>query len=163
MQCGHIFERKITERLSDLRIFDGIYHENDLRKRWGWDVTSIDHLLVYKDFYIPIQEKWCNTRRRETKHIQRFLRSIAHVRNIMEGKTLLFGVWVSRIEPFDDNKRILQECNVHSVSCYTKDMDELVARLVECLTRNIQQKLRFPSYGDGINYASIFNTTLIEE
>lgn len=132
-QNGRIFEHKITKRLSDMCIFDDIYHEDDLRKQWGWSACSIDHLVVYKNFFIPIQEKWCNTRRRETKHITRFLRSISYVKSMLPDKRFLFGVWVSRIEPFDDNKKMLHDLNIHAVSLYTKDMDELIGCLEEWL------------------------------
>lgn len=139
-QNGHILEDKITKCLSDMQLFDDIYHEDDLRRQWGWDVCSIDHLIVYKDFFIPIQEKWCNTRRRETKHMQRFLRSVSRIKSVLPDKRFLFGVWVSRIEPFDDNKEMLRECNIHAVSLYTSNMDELVGLLASWLKDSIENK-----------------------
>lgn len=138
IQDGRVFEHKITESLNQLCLFDGIYHEDELRKLWGWDICSIDHVLVYDDCIIPIQEKWCNTRRRETKHMQRFLRSVEYLQSVLPQKRILFGLWVSRIEPFDDNKKMLNDFNVFAVSCYTSDMDELVSVLVEWLKEKLQ-------------------------
>lgn len=130
---GRVFEHKITESLTKLCMFDDVLHEDELRKLWGWDVCSIDHLLLYRDYIIPVQEKWCNTRRRETKHMQKFLNSIEYLQSVLPNKRVLFGLWVSRIEPFDDNKQLLHKYNIHAVSHYTSDMDELVSILMEWL------------------------------
>ena len=138
---GRVLEHKITSKLHDMRLFDCVMHEDDLRRRWGWDICSIDHLLIYKGYYlIPIQEKWCNTRRRETKHMQRFLRSVSYLQSVYPDKRILFGLWVSRIDPFDDNKHMLTKANVHTVSCYTSSMDELVALLAEWLEHQLQKR-----------------------
>lgn len=134
---GRILEHKITSKLSEMHIFDRVLHEDELRKLWGWDICSIDHLLIYKNYLIPIQEKWCNTRRRETKHMQRFLKSVKYLQRVLPDKQVLFGLWVSRIDPFDDNKHMLTQANVHTVSCYTSCMDELVTILVNWLQQHL--------------------------
>lgn len=128
---GRLFEQKITDSLCALSLFDTVLHEDDLRRQWGWDVCSIDHLLVYKGYYlIPIQEKWCNTRRRETKHMQRFVKSVSYIQKILPNHKILFGVWVSRIDPFDDNKEMLCKHNIFTVSRYTSCMNELISSLI---------------------------------
>lgn len=126
---GRLLEVKLHSHLAALGLFDQILHEDELRKNCGWDASSVDHVLVIGDYMIPIQEKWRNTRRRETKNMTRFIQSVYFVSEKMH-KKVLFGAWVSRIEPFDDNKEMLQRHKIMSISCYTS-IDELVAKVVK--------------------------------
>jgi hypothetical protein len=137
-RIGRVFEEKISDKLRNMLLFDQVLHEDDLRKMWGWDLCSIDHLLVYRNYLIPIQEKWCNTRRRETKHMLRFLTSIQKLRTVFPDKHLLFGIWLSRIEPFDDNKYLMKNANIHVISCYHSSMDELVEKLSSWLVQKLK-------------------------
>jgi hypothetical protein len=125
---GKLLENKIQDGLKGLGLFDEILHEDDLRRTCGWDASSVDHLLVIGDFMIPIQDKWCNTRRRETKNIARFLQSVYYVSDKIQ-KKVLFGAWVSRIEPFEDNKEMLMQHKIITVSCY-HSIDDLVTKVV---------------------------------
>lgn len=121
---GYEFENKLLKELKDMCMFDQILIEETLRKRWGWMAAGVDHLVYIGDYVIPIQAKWRCTRRREDLCIQNYLKSLDYVLERC-GKKLLFGLWVSRLDPFQDNKEKLYNKGVHSVSCY-ESMDVLV-------------------------------------
>jgi hypothetical protein len=69
------------------------------------------------DYAIAIQAKWRCTRRREDIGINNFLKSLEYTIS-KSGKKLLFGLWVSRMEPFQDNKDKLFKQNVYTISCF---------------------------------------------
>lgn len=121
---GHILESKLLNELKGLHIFDQILVEGDLTKRWGWMAAGVDQLLYIGDYVIPIQAKWRCTRRREDLCIHNYLKSLDFVLDKSD-KKLLFGVWVSRLEPFEDNKEKLKRKGVYSISCF-ESMDTLV-------------------------------------
>lgn len=121
---GYELEDKLLKELKSLHIFDQILVEENLRKRWGWLAAGVDQLLYIGDYVIPIQAKWRCTRRREDLCIDNYLKSLDYVMERCD-KKLLFGVWVSRLEPFQDNKEKLRRKGVYSVSCF-ESMDLLV-------------------------------------
>lgn len=124
LNYGYVLESKLLNELKDLQMFDQILVEDNLRKKWGWLAAGVDQLLYIGDYVIPIQAKWKCTRRREDLFIQNYLRSLDFVLD-RSGKKLLFGLWVSRLEPFADNKEKLYNKGVYSVSCF-ESMDVLV-------------------------------------
>lgn len=134
---GYFLEYKVYESMRSLGIFDDILVEDNLKKRWGWEAAGIDHLLFMGDYVIPIQTKWRCTRRREDLFINNYLKSLEYVMRLC-GKKLLFGLWVSRLEPFADNKERLKSMGVTAVSCY-ESMDTLVERTVDHILKSIQQ------------------------
>jgi hypothetical protein len=127
---GYFLEHKLLESMKELDIFDEIYVEDHLKKQWGWSASGVDQMLVIGDYVIAIQAKWRGTRRRETVFVNNFLSSLEYTLAKC-GKKLLFGLWVSRLEPFDDNKEKLNERKVMIVSHF-----DSIDRLVE-LTREV--------------------------
>ena len=124
LNYGYVLENKLLKELKDIHIFDQIIVEETLRKKWGWEAAGVDQLLYIGDYVIPIQVKWRCTRRREDLCIHNYLKSLDFVLD-KSGKKLLFGLWVSRLEPFADNKEKLQKKGVYSISCF-ESMDVLV-------------------------------------
>lgn len=116
---GYVFEDIVYEELRSLNIFDEIHHETELTRMYGWDASSIDYMLVYKNKIIVVQTKWRKTRRREDAGIQKFVRSINYMKDHivdLDEKKQFYGLWVSRREPFEDNIRYLGSHNVSCVS-----------------------------------------------
>jgi hypothetical protein len=111
---GYVFEDIVYEELRSLNIFDEIHHETELTRMYGWDASSIDYMLVYKNKVIVVQTKWRKTRRREDAGIHKFIRSINYMKGQVNGKKQFYGLWVSRREPFEDN---IQFLGAHNVSC----------------------------------------------
>lgn len=123
---GYFLEYRLYEELRALDMFDAIHLEDSLRKALGWQSTGVDHLLVKGDYVIAIQTKWRCTRRREDSCINNFLTSLAYTIN-KSGKKLLFGLWVSRLEPFKDNQERLLQQKVYTISCFDS-IDDLVKK-----------------------------------
>lgn len=132
---GYFLEYKLYKSIEDLQIFDEILSEDNLKKQWGWSAAGVDQLLVIGDYVIAIQMKWRCTRRRENNGIENFLNSLDYTLSKC-GKRLLFGLWVSRLEPFDDNKKKLSSRNIYTIS-YFDSIDGLVFKT----TKMIQDKL----------------------
>lgn len=133
---GYFLEYKMYESVRSLGIFDDILLEDNLKKKWGWEAAGIDHLLVTGDYVIPIQTKWRCTRRREDLFINNYLKSLEYVLGLC-GKKLLFGLWVSRLEPFADNKERLMSMGVYAVSCF-ESIDTLVQKTVDHILKSLQ-------------------------
>ena len=133
---GYIFENILYERLVSLNLFYEIYYETDLRKKWGFDAASVDYLLVYKNKVIMLQVKWRKTRRKENDHIKNFIKSINHISTFINDKTMLFGLWVSRRQPFEDNLYFMNNHNILCISDFdsmtklANDMEDLLRRAV---------------------------------
>jgi len=53
---------------------------------------------------------------------------------------MLFGVWVARLDPFDDNKERLLKHNVYAVSCF-ESIDELVLRATRLIMGKVREAL----------------------
>jgi hypothetical protein len=136
---GAKLEKDVMYALKALDMFEEVYHEKELVNLFGWHCCSIDVLAVCGDYIVPTQQKWRNSKRRETQGVDNFIKSIEYVEKKL-GKMVLFGVWSSRMKPFDDNVVKLQECNVICVSHFN-DIDGLVEKTVEIvkqeLTRNM--------------------------
>lgn len=117
---GRVLERALFNEFIATGLFEDIYTETDLRNMFGWNATSIDYMLVSKAGHIILlQSKWRKTKRRETKCVMRFLRSVEHVVNCAGvGQRYTFGIWAARCEPFEDNKQLMQQYNIHSLSSF---------------------------------------------
>jgi hypothetical protein len=88
---------------------------------------------------IPIQLKWRRTRRRETQGIKNFIRSIQYVKTVMK-KDVLFGIWSSRMMPFEDNALLLETEKVVSVSFFD-NIDGLVLKTIKVLKEKLDEKM----------------------
>lgn len=132
MNEGYLFEQVLLDRIKSMGIFEEIHYETDLRKRWGWHMSSIDYLMVYQNkIIVVIQAKWRRTRRRENAAVQNFIRSIEYVKRCYQSYKLI-GLWVSRMVPFEDN-----QCNLQSYNVYCVSNDNDMANLAN----SMQQKL----------------------
>ena len=112
-------------------MFDNILHENQLKQRWGWPSSSVDYMLETKDHVILIQCKWRTSRRRENLGITNFLSSVNHILSKFD-KPMLIGLWISRIEPFEDNIETLKKHKIQCISYYD-DIEMLVDKAIEHL------------------------------
>jgi hypothetical protein len=133
---GYLFEHRVLMSLNQCGLFNQVWTEKDLVKRHGWPCVSADFLCVpFHGNMVCIQTKWKNTRRQENKAIHNFLRSLSYIRALYPDYTVV-GLWVSRMEPFEDNKRLLDEHNVYNVSEY-QCMHELVKKTVSILKSDL--------------------------
>lgn len=112
---GHMLELSIYKQISKIPCVRNIFHESDLKRMYGWAAASVDFLLEFDAGIVPIQCKFRNTRRREDNSITNFVKSIKYVSD-MHGRPVLFGLWISRLEPFDDNKEKLRNHKIDTVS-----------------------------------------------
>jgi len=133
---GKLLEDKLYEKLveiDDHGMFKQIVHEDKLKQCWGWQAASVDYLVDLGDWgIILIQCKWRRSRRRENKAIYNFLESVRYITNKV-GKDVLFGMWISRIGPFDDNVETLAGNKIHCVSDYDS-IEWLVEKTARTLT-----------------------------
>ncbi len=123
---GLIFETQLMKELSSFGV--DIIHEKDLMKMFGWNASGIDIVLFTKQGFIAIQAKYRRSRRRENHGISNFLKSLQYIREIYDKQyncPFLYGLWVSRAEPFDDNKELLAGHKVHWISHFSS-MDTLI-------------------------------------
>jgi hypothetical protein len=135
---GIKLEMDLYKRLNDLMLFDNILMEKDLIRLYGWDTSSIDHLLFYGNYIIPIQTKWVKTKRRETHAVNNFLKSVKIIQSVFN-RPILFGIWCSRMTPFEDNQELMRKMNILSVSCF-EDMEILIDKTIQVvmqLTKNV--------------------------
>lgn len=129
LNLGYEVERKFFNSIKQCNFFIDIKSEKDLKKLYGWDLSSIDYLIITTNGIIPIQIKYRRTRRKETHCINNFLKSIDHLPQIYE-KPILFGVWISRMSPFMDNQTLLESRKIQCVS-YFDDIDILIKKSIE--------------------------------
>jgi hypothetical protein len=129
---GYKFEQVMYDHLKQLGIFDEIIYESDLRKRWGWRYASIDYLLVYKNKLIALQMKWRKSRRRENIGVTNFIQAVNQINSAIQDKEVLFGLYVSRREPFVDNQSTLNSNNIHCIWEYNS-MIQLVDHVTQFL------------------------------
>lgn len=138
INLGAKLEADVYHQIKNMKAFDVILIENDLVSMYGWDCSSIDQLLLIDGYMIPIQLKWRRTRRRETQGIKNFIRSIQHVKAVMK-KDVLFGIWSSRMMPFEDNALLLETEKVVSVSFFD-NIDGLVLKTIKVLKEKLDEK-----------------------
>ena len=135
---GEKLEADVYHQITKMNTFDVVLIENDLVSMYGWDSSSIDQLLLIDGYMIPIQLKWRRTRRRETQGIKNFIRSIHYLKQVLK-KDVLFGIWSSRMMPFEDNALLLETEKVVSVSFFDS-IDGLVMRTIKVLKENLDEK-----------------------
>lgn len=134
---GKVLEDVLFEKLQNIGVLQKIEHEDILKRKWGWRAASVDYMLELDNFIILIQCKWRRSRRRENKGISNFLESVQYIKNIYKGKEVLFGMWISRINPFDDNVQTLWTHNIVCVSEYDS-IDWLVEKSIQMLTHKLR-------------------------
>ena len=132
---------ELEDRLHcELRQLRGVrlHTEKELTRLYGWLASSVDFLLETESQLIFIQVKFLSTRRKESVNINKFLSSIRHIRECIgdtgkkEKEKEVMGLWVARLQPFEDNGDLLRAYNIKVVTCY-ESMDTLISRTVECL------------------------------
>lgn len=123
MECniGQVFENKMLQKLlHEVSANDIIIQtEIDLRKKYGFSASGIDFCIYSKSHVLFVQCKYCKSRRRETKYIYKFLNSVKFVQNKIDvnGK-ICVGFWIARFEPFEDNKKLLEQHQVFHINHY---------------------------------------------
>ena len=128
---GYDLEAKLYNSLLSLGLFDDIILERDLTKKWGFAAAGIDHFLVFNNYFIAIQTKWKMSRRRENNGVNNFLKSLEYIKTKTD-KKLLFGLWASRLQPFEDNIELMNSQKIHVTYCI-HDIDELVRKSVDII------------------------------
>lgn len=136
---GAKLEYDVYNQIKDMKEFDVVFLEKDLVSMYGWNSSSIDQLLIIDKYMIPIQLKWRRTRRRETQGVKNFISSINYIKNKIN-KDVLFGVWSSRMMPFEDNISLLQTEKIVSVSFF-EDIDGLVTQTIKVIHDQLNTKL----------------------
>jgi hypothetical protein len=118
---GYVLEMAAYDALVSSNLFDNVYTELDLRKMFGWGASSVDLMLVKGDMVIMGQLKWRRSRRRESIEINKFIKSVNHICSFLDQGIFVFGIWISRMEPFNDNKeRMLREHKIYSDATNSK-------------------------------------------
>lgn len=134
---GKHLEEKLYERLLELGYFQTIADEEHLKRLWGWKAASVDYLLEISGMVIMIQCKWRRSRRRENKGINNFLGSVEYIKN-KNDKPLLFGLWISRVDPFEDNIEVLNNKHIICVSEFNS-IDWLVDKAISTLRSKLEE------------------------
>lgn len=135
---GQELEEKIYDILKTIG-FKRIKKEKELISLFGFNASSIDFLVESDQGIIAIQTKWKGSKRRETKDINNFVKSLDYLTNIFKEeykKDLLFGLWISRLEPFEDNKRKLEENKTYAISCF-ESIEDLGYKTLEWISNII--------------------------
>jgi hypothetical protein len=131
---GYLLELELFRKLQETNLCEEIYTETDLRKLYGFDAVSIDFLVKIDNQYVAMQLKWTPRRKKENRAISNFLKSCDYVSKCMNIK-ISFGLWISRIEPFDDNSVMLKERNVYVLS-YFHNIQNLVNMTINFICQN---------------------------
>lgn len=132
---GYKLEELLMRNFCNMGLFKTVLHENDIRKKWGWNLSSIDFWLETESYIILVQTKWRKTRRKETKGVNNFLRSLTVAKQIAN-KKITFCLWVARREPFEDLISILETNNVYCISSYDS-IDKLVSKTIEFIESKV--------------------------
>lgn len=140
---GLFLEGRMYHAFQSMDIFQSIQYEDELIKKFGFQAASIDYVLETGDGLIVIQLKWSGTRRRENNAISNFLKSVDYIQKKITHKPIIFGVWASRVEPFEDNRELLQKNKVFTISDYD-DIDGLVQKTKEFLYKQVSHR-HFPT------------------
>ena len=130
---GYLAEQLFFQQISGH--VQNIKQECDLKRCFGWDMTSIDFLLETDSGIIPVQIKYRGTRRRENNAIKNFLNSVNKL-SVLYNKPVLFGMWLSRLKPFDDNELLLKDHNIQCVDYY-HDLTALIDKGVQYILSNL--------------------------
>lgn len=115
---GILFEDSIYKKLVQSNLFSEIYHEKDLIKLFGISASSVDFMLEYDNTLIFIQCKYKNTKRKETRDIKNYVKSMEYIIEKLN-KNIYIGLWISKLTPFQDNIEYLSKKNVKIISNYT--------------------------------------------
>ena len=134
MNQGYLAEKLFFEQINKFDIFKDIKYEDELKKH-DWCFASVDYLLVTDNGIIPVQIKYRGTRRRENLAIKNFLNAIKRLNELYD-KPILFGMWLSRLKPFDDNTELLNSYNIKCVDEFN-NIDKLIQKGVKCIIDNI--------------------------
>lgn len=132
---GAQLEYEVYQRTIASGVFEQVIHERDLVALCGWQSSSIDLLIILGEYMIPIQLKWRRSRRRENHGICNFMKSIQHVQGML-GKSVLFGVWSSRMQPFDDNQQMMSANKVICVSHFD-DINGLADKTIQMVLHQL--------------------------
>lgn len=119
---GILFEKLIHKKLVESNLFNEVYHEKDLIKLFGILASSVDFMLEYDNTLIFIQCKYKNTKRKETRDIQNYIKSIEYIVEKLN-KNIYIGIWISKLTPFEDNIEYLSKKNIKIISNYTSIED----------------------------------------
>ena len=132
---GYVLEEEMYKSLLELG-FEEVKHERDLTRHYGWLLSSIDFLIEVDNCMIAIQTKYKKTRRRENHGIDNFLRSLDHFQKVVGNNKQLLGLWISRLEPFEDNLERLAKKNVYCISCF-ESIEQLVSK-TKCYLKELR-------------------------
>lgn len=122
MNNGIIFEKSLHKKLIECKLFNKIVHEKELIKTYGFLACSIDFMLEYENKLIFVQCKYKNTKRKETKDIKNYVKSMDYLSEKL-GNKLYIGLWISKLTPFEDNIKFLSSKNTKVISHYSSVED----------------------------------------
>lgn len=128
---GRLLELTFYDRLTQLPGIRNILHETQLRRMYGWFACSVDFLIEFDHGIVLVQCKYRNTRRRETYGIVNYMKSVELIKQSY-GKPFLFGLWMSRLDPFEDNKAWMIGKNIYTASEF-KSIEKLIQKSLDII------------------------------
>jgi len=127
LNLGRVLEQKFHKRLKCIKSIKNIYTEHDLCILHGWNASSIDFIVELDDKLIFIQTKWRGSRRRENHFVNNFIKSYNYLHT--KYNTQVYGMWVSRMQPFEDNEQLMKTLGINTIHYYDS-MDGLIEKAV---------------------------------
>lgn len=142
-KLGILFEDKIHDKFKKLNIFDKIYRESDIIRKYGKNFNGVDHLLFIDDYIISLQDKW-ESKSPNIARIDQFISVTDKLENNI-GRKLLCGLFVSKIKMTAIGKSKLKDANdkypnnryfpISSI-----DMDNLVELIINFIKDKLIEK-----------------------
>lgn len=131
---GIAFENNVQESLKQTNL--NVLREKDVKRIFGNDITAIDHLIIYDNLYIAIQDKWQN-KKPSVDQINHFILCVKNIKQKTNKK--IIGIYLSNFElsgpsqnAFNRNSSI--DCNFMSI--YSQRQNVLLHKLMEFLYSN---------------------------
>lgn len=131
---GKEFENRVHFLLETTN--NKILRENDIRNKYGKNITGIDHLIILSNFLICIQDK-LEKKPVCVKDIHHFIHCTNDIRKIEDKKCI--GIFLSKMELSGPSKEAFEnekKENRKYVSITGSDEDEILNNLKKILHRS---------------------------
>lgn len=142
-KLGYLFEDTIHNELDELDIFDKIYRETTIKKKYGSNYDGVDHLLYIDDYMITVQDKWQITSP-HIAQIDQFISITNKIKNKI-GRELLCALFVSKITMTQNGKVKLDDENEKYTddkyfAISSIDMDTAVKKTIDFIKYKLIEK-----------------------
>jgi hypothetical protein len=114
---GYEFEARIYDLvIKECKPIHVIY-EKDLLKLYGWHLNGIDFVLEFPEGIVLLQLTWIGSRRKENRKVNAFVKAVQNItKEVFPDRRLLFGLYVSRLRPFEDNIELMAQHNIECIN-----------------------------------------------